>query len=845
MSLIARIPLSFARKPIAAAGSLLFLSSVIGCGLGGGNVTSTAGAPVTASLAGITGRVHGGQQPVSGATIQLYAVGATGYTSLATPLLTTAVTTNPQGFFSITGDYTCPAGSYVYITGSGGNAGTGTNTDLALMAALGSCSNLLAHAASTYIYMDEVTTVAAAYAMAQFSGGTAFGTSLVSKPGVSGSAAPADNFATSATNIQGVANAMAVANVLANTGTGTSPGTNTNGTATVESYTVNTIADILAYCVNSAGGTGTNTPCGSLFADATPTGGAAPGDTIQVALELALHPGDANLLAGTPTGSTLDGLISPQAPFVPYVNTSVAGNTIPDWTIAISYNPVTPNTTTPLLSKTSGVAIDGYGNAWVTSAGNGYVVELAPNGDPIQAGATAGTYYVDSYNVSGTPMTVVGGNTANTGTVSFYGVALDNENNAWASDYGGGYLFRIGASGASFGTSGEVATANGGVASTIAMADSYTTGVQSGAHPTGIALDNNDNLYSSLYGNGGSSPSGASGAACGSASAPFTAGTKNIITFAKVSGTTSPTYGTGVIGNSGGSNAPFIAIDNGTSDVANSTVIPGSPFVYDFGEASASGEAHPGAGHYGLLFQSYTVTNTTAGSIQGCNTPIGSITSAGYTGSATTKIAQNANSGDATDLFNNGYAVAFDAQNNFWTANSMPTDANGTITTSFTKLTLNYGTSFTSANASADSTFATYDTGGMLATGEKPFDVAVDGNSSIFADSNGTAPIVTAITNTGAGLAPSSTGFTGATYSAGGATAGSTENTRAISTAGTMAIDPSGNLWVTSGAAVAAGTGTPAVVAVPATNIVQIVGLAAPVKTPTATAVGGSLGIKP
>jgi hypothetical protein len=54
------------------------------------------------------GAVHGGQQPVSGATIQLYAVGTTGDGSSSTPLLTETVTTDSAGGFSITNDYTCP-----------------------------------------------------------------------------------------------------------------------------------------------------------------------------------------------------------------------------------------------------------------------------------------------------------------------------------------------------------------------------------------------------------------------------------------------------------------------------------------------------------------------------------------------------------------------------------------------------------------------------------------------------------------------------------------------------------------------------------------------------------------
>jgi hypothetical protein len=72
----------------------------------------------------LRGSVHGGQQPVSSAAIQLYTVGTTGDGSAATPLLTTAVLTDGGGNFTITGDYTCPsAASLIYMVASGGNPG--------------------------------------------------------------------------------------------------------------------------------------------------------------------------------------------------------------------------------------------------------------------------------------------------------------------------------------------------------------------------------------------------------------------------------------------------------------------------------------------------------------------------------------------------------------------------------------------------------------------------------------------------------------------------------------------------------------------------------------------------
>src|SRR5271155_2258824 len=90
---------------------------------------------------GVHGLVHGGQQPVTGSTIQLYAVGNTGDGSAATPLLSPAPVTDANGGFNISGTFNCPSpSSLVYIVATGGNPGLATgsnNPALSLMAALG------------------------------------------------------------------------------------------------------------------------------------------------------------------------------------------------------------------------------------------------------------------------------------------------------------------------------------------------------------------------------------------------------------------------------------------------------------------------------------------------------------------------------------------------------------------------------------------------------------------------------------------------------------------------------------------------------------------------------------
>jgi trimeric autotransporter adhesin len=152
--------LSFVR-PLCCGLCLIFLSALTGCGI---SHLPTAAKPALA----LSGQVHGGQQPVSGASIQLYEVGTTADGSPSVALLTPAVTTDSGGGFNITGLYTCsPSTSLVYLAAVGGNPGLagGVNPNLVLLTALGPCNNLTS---SQFININEVTTVAAVAALAPF-----------------------------------------------------------------------------------------------------------------------------------------------------------------------------------------------------------------------------------------------------------------------------------------------------------------------------------------------------------------------------------------------------------------------------------------------------------------------------------------------------------------------------------------------------------------------------------------------------------------------------------------------------------------------------------------------------
>ena len=252
-------------------GSAIIAVLLTGCGTTN-RQTSIAVIPET----GFSGSIHGGQQVISGSSIQLYAVGTTGDGSAATPLLSQTVTSNASGGFNITGMYTCPSPlTPVYIVGTGGNPGLApgsNNPNLALMTALGPCGNL---APSTFIVINEVTTVGAIYALVPFM-------TSVSAIG------------SSSTDTQALASAFTLASQLVNSSTGSAPGTNLPTGYTVPVATINSLADLLAICINSGGGTaGDGTTCGNLFSLSTPTTAPATPpatNTIAALLSIANNP---------------------------------------------------------------------------------------------------------------------------------------------------------------------------------------------------------------------------------------------------------------------------------------------------------------------------------------------------------------------------------------------------------------------------------------------------------------------------------------------------------------------------------------------------------------------------
>ena len=395
---------SFVRRntPLAKVlipASLVCATILTGCGMG-----DPAG-PSAVPMASLSGIVHGGNSPVTGSTINLYATvsTATGGTAPSYSLagaagvnLLATTTSDGTGSFNFgpTPGYTCPIGQYAYIQAVGGNPGLGStpsSSPINLVAAIGPCSGL---STSTTVLINEVTTVAAAYALSGFANSAQFG------------------FLTDSTNVTGLGHAfLNAANLvgLTNGPNGANTAT-TSGAGIVPAAEINTLADILEDCVNSTGTA--SSACTNLFAAATPpviTGVAAPTDSWSAALDIARYP------ASNPSG--VFNLVSATPAFLPTLTGQPA-----DWTVAIQY---------PNLSGVQYLAVDGNDNVYVSEDNSSYQIPPATstyNNSIVQItsnGAVSTTNLV--YN-SGSP------------TLSLFSdpvvMTVDTKNNLWVTNGG-------------------------------------------------------------------------------------------------------------------------------------------------------------------------------------------------------------------------------------------------------------------------------------------------------------------------------------------------------------------------------------------------------------------------
>jgi hypothetical protein len=281
--------MSFFRNFSTSAVSLFAATILLtGCGMG------TINTPVQTHVpgSGMSGVVFGGQNPINGATISIVTAGVdvTGSTSsYGTAGVTLAqTTTDSHGNFSFSSvPYTCPqSDTPVYLIAAGGDPGMGQdNANAVLAATLGSCSA----GQSAHVYIDEVTTVAAAYALSGYFTNT-MGTQTGTPDTYDTFGGPGSLSGTTIVYPQGlVLGNSYTSQLIANNVTGAA--VVSSGELTAEPLKIYSLANILGACVNSGGSA--NDPggsCDQLFSLTTPTGGTTPSDTLQAAVQIARNP---------------------------------------------------------------------------------------------------------------------------------------------------------------------------------------------------------------------------------------------------------------------------------------------------------------------------------------------------------------------------------------------------------------------------------------------------------------------------------------------------------------------------------------------------------------------------
>ena len=488
------------RRSLISAACLSAMLAVSGCGTSATSITTTP-PPPAGNFTGIafSGKVLAGTTPLIGATVQLYTAGVTGSGSAPTQLLTTGLTTDTNGAFSVTTPYTCPVStSILYIVATGGHAGASgaTNAGTRLMTSPGACDTIT----STYT-LNELTTVASAYAFSQF---------LTSGAQLGGTA----------TNSSGITLAAGTLANLVNPSTGLAPGSAFPSTGTAPTAELNTLANLLNACIVSTG-----PACSQLYSAATAT--TPPTNTLDAILNIAHNPGT-NVAA-------LYTLSAASIAFAPILSTAPR-----DWTLFVNF-------TGGGMNNPSGVAVDSTGHIWVAS----YVsaASLFSNtGVPAFPTGITGNGLCNSYGAAvddndnvwipnepgscgGNTVTVLNASGTSVGLYTAGGlnypiaIAIDTSNDAWVVDNGDSTLTILtntgtplsgatgynGLSGATQNFSfpqaiavdskrnGYLANFGSNTVTKATPAGSSFTSFIVGQGPAGVAVDSSDNVWTANF----------------------------------------------------------------------------------------------------------------------------------------------------------------------------------------------------------------------------------------------------------------------------------------------------------------------------------------------------------
>ncbi|MDR3735571.1 MAG: hypothetical protein P4L10_08555 [Acidobacteriaceae bacterium] len=934
--------------------SAALAAATIGCGLGGNpSIGSSASStsPTMPSKVKHDGAIYGGQQPITGADIKLYAAGTTGYGQGAASLMNTTVTTDANGFFTLTNSdltdkYSCTPGQQVYLVSKGGTeinsttavsitsysattsvvtftaanslaagqsvtlsgftttpgtayngttvtvlatglsssqfeatiAGTatasatadtgiatpttlGSNTQIALMAALGTCPSAgnfstVGNGAISFINVNELTTAATVWALQQFMAAPAAGN--VGAPSIGAPSTQYCNTGSSTVNpsstascnvvsgvtpvllqpgLTGLSNAFKMASIITDITQGTIPNTNYSY-ATPETAKLTSISNILASCVNSAGGAAPGgvtdgSICGNLFSYVTPSGSTAAADTTQAAWYMAQNP-TLNVASAygliTGAGAAFSGGLS-SAP--------------KDWTVAVNFAPTYSGGTTKAVDAAYGVSIDAYGNAWISNTGG--VASSAPAG-LMELGA-------DGSAIT-TPLTTVTASTTGTGaytqittapTTNTYTaftapkiVQIDLNNKPWVT-LNNMTTGAVPTPGMVLSVAGSSSTQTGGTGATsMSSAAAYYTNYQ----PVGLAIDGNNNIY----------------VASGTTSSISQTTLMNARSVSKMA--------------ADGTNYVY-STSSGTVDTTAAYTTPGSQalLAIDTNTAAASGgqlwaisfntckTANPNYGAAATtpwgVASMYALTTLAPAPLSDVLTVYSSTAattpSVLTTGNSTTGNCQSSTSiytgQSITAPMTNTWGIAIDANNGVWITD---TRASSIGFGGLTYLSApNSSDAIPSSGYFADTGVSSTPLGSSTlgwqanTTIVKGAGDLVDGNNHVWVTDQSAASITEAsVCNSYTTPTCSTPTITYMTPGAGGT--GGVGFVHSISAAAQVAIDPSGNVWAGSTGTTNSYTNQSASTTLDANSVTVIVGGAGPVLTPLSVAIANNhIGQKP
>jgi len=326
----------------------------------------------------VNGFVLSGDEPIELAEVTLFSTG----TSKGIELLGTGIT-DEFGFFSITFNLPSDDKAVIYATAQSPVLGLSQQTNVLISNSVRLATVLGRKPIHTDIIINERTTVATAYAMAQFFDGD----------GIDGPS-------------PGLQNAADILTRLVELDTGNTTfflNTFPNGSGTTTRGAFNSLANMLAACVRD------ENECDTLFELTTAPGGDEPGDTLMAALNIAHFP-----------WQNVEDLFVFSLEEPVYGPTLGSADDISAWFIAIRYigNGME-------LNGPGNTAFDAEGNAWIANnfvfrdnpldvaCGGDYVIKLTPTGE----------------DAPGAPYK--GGGLYGAG----YGITLDTKNNVWIGNF--------------------------------------------------------------------------------------------------------------------------------------------------------------------------------------------------------------------------------------------------------------------------------------------------------------------------------------------------------------------------------------------------------------------------